>query len=97
MANKRKVEKRFNHVLVNMVKDFKDSYHRYKYTGVADYFELAWTWNDDENLMPCTPSNAAIRAWFAQNFNQKRRRMALKAMNTSKTALRHYPIKNWDF
>lgn len=75
----------FNHKLVNMVKDFKDPWHRGKNNGVCEAFYRWWecdlkdTGHADFTDLP-TPANKDIREWFHTTFKNNRKRQILKAM-----------------
>lgn len=75
----------FNHKLVNMVKDFKDPWHRGKNNAVCEAFyqwwkyELRETGHADFPALP-TPANTDIREWFYTTFKTGRKRQILKAL-----------------
>nr|DAT39061.1 MAG TPA: hypothetical protein [Caudoviricetes sp.] len=75
----------FNHKLVNMVKDFKDPWHRGKNNGVCEAFYEYWkeelrdTGHTDSPNLP-TPANADVREWFYAAFKTSRKRQVLKAL-----------------
>ena len=80
--------RRFLHVLVNTVKDFKDQYHRYKCTGVAEAFDQyrqaeAYIRDWSPYNAAFTPSNTELWAWFHEFHGQERKRLKLKAMQYS--------------
>ena len=75
----------FNHKLVNMVKDFKDPWHRGENNGVCEAFYEYWkeelrdTGHADSPTLP-TPANADVREWFYAAFKTSRKRQVLKAL-----------------
>ena len=83
-------DRRFLHVLVNTVKDFKDKGHDYKRTGVAESYRRyrmaqarMFTTEEEGHAARCTPSNMEVCAWFNAFHLRHHRRMKLKAMQYS--------------